>query len=289
MTTDLRSAASSNAKEYLSAWAASACDVLGKITGTAFSATDLPVEEVSGQLVTLKEAGVWVRFKVGKALGGEQAFGVCKSDALHLAQTLVGEPPDDTPEFSSEHQDALGELFRQFAGTAALALKPQVGGEVSLELAGYGPAGWTPGLTWGVRIKNEASLQFTLLVLLDSALGGSLAAVSGGGSAQPPPPPVQPPAASAEVPQSSRNINLLLDIELKVSLRFGKREMLLRDILDLSAGAVVELDQKILDPVDLLVGRKVVARGEVVVMDGHYALRVTEVLNPLERIESLRS
>jgi len=64
--------------------------------------------------------------------------------------------------------------------------------------------------------------------------------------------------------------------------------MLLGDILELSAGAVVELDQKILEPVELLVGNKAVAHGEVVIMDGHYALRVTEVLNPMERIESLR-
>jgi flagellar motor switch protein FliN/FliY len=65
--------------------------------------------------------------------------------------------------------------------------------------------------------------------------------------------------------------------------------MPLGSILELSAGAVVELDQKILEPVELLVGSKVVAQGEVVVMDGHYALRITEVLNPIERLESLQA
>jgi flagellar motor switch protein FliN/FliY len=63
--------------------------------------------------------------------------------------------------------------------------------------------------------------------------------------------------------------------------------MALGDILEFSVGAVVELDQKILEPVELLVGGKVVAQGEVVVLDGHYALRITEVLNPAQRIESL--
>ena len=82
-------------------------------------------------------------------------------------------------------------------------------------------------------------------------------------------------------------MDLLLDVELPVALRFGKREMPLGDILELTAGAVVELDQKILDPVELVLGGKVVAQGEVVVMEGHYALRVTEVLNAVERIESL--
>jgi len=64
--------------------------------------------------------------------------------------------------------------------------------------------------------------------------------------------------------------------------------MLLSSILELSPGAVVELDQKIVEPVELLVGGKTVAHGEVVVLEGHYALRVTEVLNPIERLESLR-
>jgi flagellar motor switch protein FliN/FliY len=82
---------------------------------------------------------------------------------------------------------------------------------------------------------------------------------------------------------------LLLDVELPVAMRFGKSEMPLSSILELSPGAVVELDQKILEPVELLVGGKVVAEGEVVVMDGYYALRVTEVLNPMERLESLQA
>ena len=71
-------------------------------------------------------------------------------------------------------------------------------------------------------------------------------------------------------------------------LRFGQSEMPLRDILELSSGSVVKLDQHIQEPVELLVGHKVIARGEVVVVDGNYGLRVTEIASPLERIESLR-
>jgi flagellar motor switch protein FliN/FliY len=65
--------------------------------------------------------------------------------------------------------------------------------------------------------------------------------------------------------------------------------MALHDILDLSAGSVVELNQYVQDPVELLVGRKVIARGEVVVVDGNYALRVSQIISPMERIESLRA
>jgi flagellar motor switch protein FliN len=280
--------ASDGTEVYLSAWTASACDVLEKITGTAFAAVDLAPHEVAQEAETLREKGVWLRFTVEKALKGEQSLGICKTDALRLAQILMGEPFDMTGDFSPEYQDALAELFRQFAGTAALALKPRVGGEVGLQFAGYEPGNWKPHLQWGVRLKSEGTAQFLLVILLDPELGESLAS---GPSGKPAPafdaskPCV--PVISAAASKGNRNIDLLLDVELQVALRFGKREMSLGNILELSAGAVVELDQKILDPVELLVGGKVVAHGEVVVMDSHYALRVTEVLNPIERIESL--
>jgi flagellar motor switch protein FliN/FliY len=264
---------------------ASACEVLEKITGTAFSAIDLAPEEAAGQLAGLREKGAWLRFSIAGALKGEQSFGTCNSDALRLAQILMGEPFDETRDFSSDDQDALAELFRQFAGAAALALKPRVGGEVSLQFAGYGPPDWKPTVQGGVRLKSEGAAQFLLVTLLDPDLGESLASSSLGKAAQSPRASKRgAPVPSTPAPQETRKVDLLLDVELQVSLRFGKREMLLSDILELGAGAVVELDQKILEPVELLVGSKVVAYGEVVVMDGNYALRVTEVLNPMERL-----
>jgi flagellar motor switch protein FliN/FliY len=207
-----------------------------------------------------------------------------------LAQILMGEPFDPTQDFSSDYQDALAELFRQFAGATALALKPRVGGDVGLQWAGYDPGNWKPHLQWGFRLKSEGAPPFLLMTLLDPHLGESLAP----GAPEKTPPPSGglnrcPTLASAVASTGKRNINLLLDVELPVALRFGKREMPLGDILELSAGAVVELDQKILEPVELLVGGKVVAHGEVVILDGNYALRVTEVSNPLERIESLQA
>jgi flagellar motor switch protein FliN/FliY len=62
-----------------------------------------------------------------------------------------------------------------------------------------------------------------------------------------------------------------------MTMRFGSRQLLLREVLDLSPGAVVELDRTIQEPVDLLLDGRLVARGEVVVIDGNYGLRVTDV------------
>ena len=80
----------------------------------------------------------------------------------------------------------------------------------------------------------------------------------------------------------------LLDIELEARIQFGAREMLLSELLELGSGDVLELDRLITDPVDLLVGDQIVARGEVVVVGGNFGLQVTEVLQPRPRLESVR-
>lgn len=80
----------------------------------------------------------------------------------------------------------------------------------------------------------------------------------------------------------------LLDIELEARLQFGAREMLLSELLELASGDVLELDRMVSDPVDLLVGDRIVARGEVVVVGGNFGLQITEVLQPTPRLESVR-
>jgi flagellar motor switch protein FliN/FliY len=96
-------------------------------------------------------------------------------------------------------------------------------------------------------------------------------------------------AATASAPAVlSSGLELLLDVELQTSLRFGSREMPLGEILDLGPGDVVELDRHVADPVDLIVGDKIVARGEVVLVNGNFGLRVTEVAIPRKRLESIR-
>ena len=83
-------------------------------------------------------------------------------------------------------------------------------------------------------------------------------------------------------------MSLLYDIELDATLQFGSREMPLREVLALGPGDVVELDRHVSEPVDLVVGDRIVARGEVVVASGNFALRITEVATPQLRLESIR-
>ncbi len=98
---------------------------------------------------------------------------------------------------------------------------------------------------------------------------------------------VQAAAGMRDIPASSSR-DLLLDIELDATLQFGSRTMTLQDVLALGPGDVVELDRHVAEPVDLLVGDKIVARGEVVVVGGNFALLITEVAEPQLRLESIR-
>src|SRR5882757_9754985 len=88
--------------------------------------------------------------------------------------------------------------------------------------------------------------------------------------------------------EGSAGMHLLYDIELDATLQFGSREMPLREVLELGPGDVVELNRHISEPVDLVVGDRIIARGEVVVVSGNFALRITEVATPQMRLESIR-
>jgi flagellar motor switch protein FliN/FliY len=93
-------------------------------------------------------------------------------------------------------------------------------------------------------------------------------------------------AETATAQPSARD--LLLEIELDATLQFGSRQLALKDVLALSLGDVLELDRQVNEPVDLVVGDRIVARGEVVIVEGNFALLVTEVAAPQLRLESIR-
>ncbi len=84
------------------------------------------------------------------------------------------------------------------------------------------------------------------------------------------------------------NLDLLLDIPLKVTVELGRTEKLIKDILELSQGSIVELDKLAGEPVDILVNNKLVARGEVVVIDENFGVRVTDIISQWDRIQKLQ-
>jgi flagellar motor switch protein FliN len=88
-------------------------------------------------------------------------------------------------------------------------------------------------------------------------------------------------------PHARQNLEMLLDVDLELSVSFGHTTLVLEEVLKLSSGSIVELNRSANDPVELLVNDAVIARGDVVVVDGNYGIRITEVVSPRERIRSL--
>jgi flagellar motor switch protein FliN/FliY len=85
------------------------------------------------------------------------------------------------------------------------------------------------------------------------------------------------------------NLALLMDVQLPVSIRFGETEMILEEIVKLGVGSVIELNSGIDQPVELVVNNKILARGEVVTVDGFYGIRITEITSAGERFKSLNA
>ena len=86
--------------------------------------------------------------------------------------------------------------------------------------------------------------------------------------------PLDTNSGKAPVP----SLDLLLDVELEATIRFGGRQLAIREILAMKVGSVVELDKRLDEPAELLVAGRLIARGEVVVVDDCFGLRVTEVI-----------
>ena len=87
---------------------------------------------------------------------------------------------------------------------------------------------------------------------------------------------------------SNANMEFILDIPLEVSVELGRTKMLINDLLKLGQGSVIELAKLAGETLEILANQKLIARGEVVVVNEKYGVRLTEVISPIERIERLR-
>ncbi|MFQ5449136.1 MAG: flagellar motor switch protein FliN [Nitrospinaceae bacterium] len=85
----------------------------------------------------------------------------------------------------------------------------------------------------------------------------------------------------------NQSLDLILDIPLTVTVELGRSKMLINDLLQLGQGSVIELTKLVGEPLEVLVNKKLVARGEVVVVNEKFGIRLTDIVSPLERVQSL--
>ena len=204
--------------------------------------------------------------------GDEQGRFAVVLEGKILESPLVGEGMDQ--------KAGWGELLREVADAAAGELLAKTGKKCRVDQ--FEETGGESKVSRAFQLKS-GDRAWTILVR-DEVRAPKPAAK----------PAADPAAGSDKAPALSSatalrpGIELLLDIELEASLRFGTREMPLGELLDLGPGDVVQLDRNVSDPVDLIVGDRIVACGEVVLVNGNFGLRITEVAAPRKRLESIR-
>jgi flagellar motor switch protein FliN/FliY len=210
-------------------------------------------------------------------VSGQLFVQVNSQSAAILATRLMGDPVDESVSFLPEHEDALSEIVSQTAGGMATSLRTRFGtAEISVERKpGTASASSVTIMLKPAKGTDPVSIE----LFADQALFDSITA-SLSGSAQSSPSSLPNPAVASPVHDASaeqQNLQLVMDVELDLTLRFGQRTLMLSEVADLTTGSVVELDRVVDEPVELLLGERVIARGEVVIVDGHYGLRITEL------------
>ncbi len=201
-----------------------------------------------------------------------------------LARLLAGDlelPGADCPE-------AYGELLSQAGGAVADAVSSRLEKRVSFSTVQ--PAEAAPESSAAVELGfSFQGAAHTIVVAPSAALVESLDAAPEAAAiqlaAQPAPPGARAPTAAAAV--ASGNLDLLLEVELPVSITFGRTQLPLKEVLKLASGSIVELNRMAHEPVELVINNAVIARGEVVVVEGNYGIRVTEVVSRQERVRSI--
>jgi flagellar motor switch protein FliN/FliY len=260
-------------------------DCWAEVAGALFSQALAGEPELSATLLKPLGAGSfgWTAMLAGDVEG---RFSVLV-DAAVLETPLVGEGIDQKAgwkELVRETFDAAaGELLARAAKKCKVASVEASVEEIAAESQGSHAFQLRSGdRTWTILVRDELRAMGRE-ALPDARM--KAAPATGAGDA---PGVRSAPPSPGPTPGLTPGLELLLDVELEASLRFGAREMPLGEILDLGPGDVVELDRHVADPVDLIVGDKIVARGEVVLVNGNFGLRVTEVAAPRKRLESVR-
>jgi flagellar motor switch protein FliN/FliY len=233
-----------------------------------------PLSQPSSYCVGLSASG---------GLQGEATVRICNTDAFTLPLTFLSESAGPSKDPNQAREEGLKKLVRQVAELASANLKGNFG-ETKLELsdgASSLESSNSKERIFTLLASGGSSEKLTLQLCVGSALMRSVESKSDADS------------NSSTEPELSRNasrqpnIDLLLGVNLSLTLRFGRRVLALRDILELTSGSVVELDQEVQEPADLLLGDKLIARGQVVIVDGNYGIQITEVTEAQQRIGTL--
>jgi flagellar motor switch protein FliN/FliY len=301
---------STTASELLAAALHGAADVARARLGREVSVIDVDAPGPSAIL----------RFDLSFANSGNLSWFVTNEDATGFSDMLIGGAGDRAAVLTEMHLDALTVAFsdmltRAVDGLLASLSEPLEAGEIDLGMEGELPQP-VQGGTRVVRALEIAGFgPFTIVQHADAELTGFLDSYGLAGAAPAPagPTPVAQPAAPAEptdnvVPlpgaaapaavaetpapvakqrNAERDLDLLMNVPLPITVELGQTQRTIRELVDFSIGSIIELGKLAGDPLDIKVNDRVIARGEVVVIDEEFGIRVTEIVSPEQRLEGL--
>jgi flagellar motor switch protein FliN/FliY len=180
----------------------------------------------------------------------------------------AGMEEQDPARLKSEYLEILNQTFAGVAQAMAARLEREVVGQGGQESAlGAGEAVWA---RMHVRLADSSA---SLVVGLEPELVDALVTNAA--------PEIEAP------PEKASTFDLLFDVELPVSVSFGRAQVALKDVLKLTTGSIVELNRAMGDPVEVIVNNCVIARGEVVVVEGNFGVRIQQVISRQERLRTL--
>ncbi|AFI06225.1 flagellar motor switch protein FliY [Helicobacter cetorum] len=217
-----------------------------------------------------------------------------------LSDLMLGGDGASKEDLDNDDLDAFKEMASNIFGAIATSLKSQellpklnfttTSAEISNEL----PKKEDYAKAIVLSFKMEAFEESQMILLTTTAFSHQFEATSS---------PTETPQNSASVSESIeaqkhevaldnteiRNISMLLDVKLNVKVRIGQKKMILKDVVSMDIGSVVELDQLVNDPLEILVDDKVIAKGEVVIVDGNFGIQITDIGTKKERLEQLKN
>ncbi|MBN1127812.1 MAG: flagellar motor switch protein FliN [Chitinispirillaceae bacterium] len=258
----------------------------------------------------LKEEPLCVALPFGEGLSGEMYLLLHSRDVAVMADLMM--MGEGNAEYAPEHNDALTEMSNQIMSSFSVAFASETGQQINtspssiaqysledppappeqldmaiLKLAVEG----RDEITGALIIPEQLSLQLVEKNPAGEATAGEGAGESGEGFTDDRSLADQYGRDAGEPGVSgvrNKSIEVLLDVDLDVSIELGQTSLTIKRILELAPGSVVELDRMAGEPVDLLVNNKPIAKGEVVVVDESFGIRILSLVSPEERIKSLR-
>lgn len=234
----------------------SACgDVFSEKAANKWTVTAADKPEAASSAAKL----VWIQL-VLEGAKAEAAIQISAENAALLTREITGQGVS-AAQLRPEHLEAVKEAFAK----ACMAVTAQPSLKKLKFRAQLGEITWTPGKQIGLTASAAPSGKISFQLLVSAEL---LKLIQPAGASE----------AAATRSASTPNLTLLEDVELDVTLRFGSRQLALKEIADIRSGSLIELDKEVQEPAELLLGERVIARGEVVVVEGNYGLRITEVV-----------